>query len=159
MKYLTSFVVFLAVLWWILSGYTKPLLLSLGVVSIAFTTFMSYRMKVVDEESHPTHVTLKLIRLWMHLIADIVRGNIMVARIILGLERDFRPRFVEGPVRQDSELGRVVLANSITLSPGSATMDIREDFVVAHAINDQAAHDIESGDMDAWVSRGLREDS
>lgn len=159
MKYLMSFVVFLAILWWILSGYTKPLLLSLGAVSIAFTVFMSYRMRVIDEESHPTHVTFKLIRLWGHLLWDIAKGNVMVIRIILGLEREFRPRFVRGPVRQNSALGRVVLANSITLSPGSATMDIREDYLVAHAINDQAAHDIESGDMDVWVSNSLEERS
>lgn len=159
MKYVTSLLVFLALLWWILSGYTKPLLVSLGIVSILFTTFMSYRMRVVDDESHPIHVSFKLLRLWAHLLWSIISSNIMVASMILGFRRDLRPQIVTGPVRQKSELGRVVLANSVTLSPGSITLDIRDDFIVAHAINDQSAHEVESGDLDRWVSNGLEENT
>lgn len=155
MKYVTSLVFILALLWWVLSGYTKPLLLSLGAVSIAFTAFMSSRMRVVDEETVPVHVSFKLIRLWGQLLWDIVKGNVMVAGIILGFNRDYHPRIVRGPVRQKSELGRVILANSITISPGAVTLDIRENYVEAHAVNDKAAYDIEHGILDRWVSGGL----
>jgi|SRR5690554_6253409 len=159
MKYVTSLLVFLALLWWILSGYTKPLLLSLGVVSILFTAFLAHRMRVVDEESHPVHISFKLLRLWAHLAWGIVSANIMVASMILGFRRDLRPQVVTGPVRQKSDLARVILANSATLSPGSVTLDIRHDFIVAHAINEQSAEEIRSGDLDRWVSNGLEENT
>lgn len=159
MKYVTSLLVFLTLLWWVLSGYTKPLLVSLGAASIVFTAFMAFRMRVVDEETVPIHVSFKLLRLWGQLAWDIVKGNVMVAGIILGLNRDFHPRIVRGPVRQKSELGRVILANSITVSPGAVTLDIRENYVEAHAVNDKAAYDIEHGVLDRWVSNGLGDEA
>lgn len=157
MKYVTTLVVFLALLWWILSGYTKPLLLSLGAVSIIFTAYMATRMRVVDQESHPIHVSFNLVRLWAQLLWDIVKGNIMVAGIILGTNKDFHPRIVRGPVRQKSALGRVILGNSVTISPGAVTLDVREDYIEAHAVNDKAAYDIENGVLDRWVYKGLGE--
>lgn len=157
MKYMTSLLFLLALLWWILSGYTKPLLLSLGFASIVFTAYMAHRMRIVDEETVPVHVSFRLIRLWGQLLLDIVKGNIMVSGVILGTNKDYHPRIVQGPVRQKDELGRVVLANSITVSPGAVTLDIRDDYVVSHALNDKTATDIEQGILDRWVSSSLEE--
>jgi len=148
---------FLAVLWWILSGYTKPLLISLGVVSVLFAAFVAHRMDVVDEESHPLHLSTKLIRYWGYLLWQIVVANIKMVGTILSPNPDINPRIVRVRISQDSELGKVVLGNSVTLTPGTVTLDIDGDMMEVHALNEAMARDIENGIFDQRVPAGIEE--
>ncbi len=151
MKHLTSLLIVLTVLWWVLSGYTKPLLLSLGAVSILFTVFLAHRMDVVDEESHPMHMSRDLLRYWVYLLGEIISSNVNMVKLILSRDSDIDPRVIHVNTRQDSNLGKVVFGNSITLTPGTVTMDIRGDEVEIHALNATIAADIQGGEMDRRV--------
>ena len=151
MKHITGLLFFLAVLWWVLSGYTKPLLISLGVVSVLFAAFVAHRMNVVDDESHPFHLSLKLVRYWAYLLWQIVVSNIKMVQTILSLNPDINPRVLTVKINQHSELGRVVLGNSVTLTPGTVTLDIEGDTMVVHALNDASAQGVEDGSFDQRV--------
>jgi multicomponent Na+:H+ antiporter subunit E len=155
MKQFTGLLIILALLWWILSGYTKVLLISLGVVSVLFTAFMAHRMDVVDEESHPLDLSVKLVRYWIYLLWQIVISNLQMVKLILSPNPDIDPRIVTSRITQDSELGRVVLGNSVTLTPGTVTLEIRGDLIEAHAINSSAASGVTSGDLDVRVPRAI----
>jgi multicomponent Na+:H+ antiporter subunit E len=157
MKHITGLLFFLAVLWWILSGYTKPLLLSLGVVSVLFAAFVAHRMDVVDDESHPLHLSTKLIRYWGYLLWQIVVANIKMVGTILSPNPDINPRIVRVRISQDSELGKVVLGNSVTLTPGTVTLDIDGDMMEVHALNEATARDIENGIFDQRVPAGIED--
>jgi multicomponent Na+:H+ antiporter subunit E len=157
MKHITGLLFFLAVLWWILSGYTKPLLLSLGVVSVLFAAFVAHRMDVVDDESHPLHLSTKLIRYWGYLLRQIVVANIKMVGTILSPNPDINPRIVRVRISQDSELGKVVLGNSVTLTPGTVTLDIDGDMMEVHALNEATARDIENGIFDQRVPAGIED--
>jgi len=151
MKHLTSLLIVLIVLWWILSGYTYPLLLSLGAVSILFTLYLAHRMNVVDEESHPMHISIKLLKYWVYLIGQIILSNVTMVRIILDPKADIDPRIVRVNSRQASGLGKVVLGNSVTLTPGTVTVDIHGDEFEIHALNGAIAAAVERGEMDRRV--------
>jgi len=151
MKHMTGLLFFLALLWWILSGYTKILLISLGVVSVLFTAAIAFRMNVVDEESHPLHLSLKLVRYWIYLLGQIIVSNLQMIRIILSPRPDIDPSIVRVRMRQQTELGKVVLGNSVTLTPGTVTLEIDGDIIEAHAINKTAAEGVEQGGMDQRV--------
>lgn len=153
MKNTVSLFFVLALLWWVLSGYAKPLLIGLGLVSIAFTLFMSYRMNVVDEESHPTYLGRQLIPFWLYLLAQIVISNIQMIRLILSPRPDLDPQVVRVAIAQRSDLGKVILGNSITLTPGTVTLDFdnHADVIEVHAINRAAAADIIAGTFDKRV--------
>ncbi|MEX1197261.1 MAG: Na+/H+ antiporter subunit E [Pseudohongiellaceae bacterium] len=151
MKHLTSLLIVLTVVWWILSGYTYPLLLSLGAVSILFTVYLAHRMNVVDAESHPMHISVQLLRYWVYLVGQILLSNIKMVKIILSPNPDIDPRIIRVRTRQNSELGRVVLGNSVTLTPGTVTVDIRGDELEIHALNGAIAADVERGEMDRRV--------
>jgi multicomponent Na+:H+ antiporter subunit E len=157
MKHIAVLLFFLAVLWWVLSGYTKPLLISLGVVSVVFAAFVAHRMDVVDDESHPLHLSTKLIRYWGYLLWQIVIANIKMVGIILSPNPDINPRVVKVSISQHSELGKVVLGNSVTLTPGTVTMDIEGDMIEVHALNEAAARDIENGVFDQRVPAGIED--
>lgn len=151
MKHLTSLLIVLILLWWVLSGYTKPLLLSFGAASILFTVWLTHRMKVLDEESHPMHIGMPLLRYWLYLLGQIIQSNVQMVKIILSPSADIDPRLVHVRSQQRSGLGRVVLGNSITLTPGTVTVDIHGDEFEVHALNGAIAADVESGEMDRRV--------
>ena len=153
MKQKMSLFILLAILWWILSGYTKVLLLSLGLFSVALTVFISHRMDVIDSESHPTHISFKLFVYWLHLLREIVVSNIAMVTLILSPRPNIDPRIIRVAIRQKTDLGKVVLGNSITLTPGTVTLDFNnfEDEIEVHALNPSFAEDVLAGALDKRV--------
>jgi multicomponent Na+:H+ antiporter subunit E len=151
MKRTLSLAVFLAALWWLLSGQTKPLLLGFGVVSVALVVWLSRRMEVVDHESHPVHLSRPLARFWAMLIREIAVSNIDVVRAILSPRLPIQPHFLRVRTRQTTDLGKVILANSITLTPGTVTVDMQGDELLVHALTAASGRAVEEGQLDRAV--------
>jgi multicomponent Na+:H+ antiporter subunit E len=55
------------------------------------------------------------------------------------------------PATQRTDVGKVIYANSITLTPGTVSVEIENDRILVHAITREAAEGLESGDMDRRV--------
>jgi multicomponent Na+:H+ antiporter subunit E len=140
-----SFAFLLFGLWVLLSGHFDPLLLSLGVASVLLTLFLALRMDVVDHESHPIHISGKLLRFQAFLIREILMANLDVLRHILRNGRAISPQMLELPVPHRTDLGRVIYANSITLTPGTVTVSLDRDQVLVHALSKEGADDLRSG--------------
>lgn len=150
-KHIVSLSIVLSVAWFLLSGYTKPLLLSLGLASVALTVSLALRMEVLDHESHPMEITSGLLIYWLWLIGQIVKSNLSVARHILSPTLKISPQLVHVPTGQRSDIGRAIYANSITLTPGTVSLDVGEDAVEVHALTREDARSLESGDMSSRV--------
>ncbi|MDH4060107.1 MAG: Na+/H+ antiporter subunit E [Aquincola sp.] len=77
-------------------------------------------------------------------LADIVRSNVTVARLILGSEHHITPRFVWVPLAIRDPHGIVALATIVTMTPGTLSADITDDrrHLLVHAfdVDDEAAH-------------------
>ena len=151
MKHLLSLSAVLALLWWILSGSTSFKLVGLGIVSVLFTAYVAQRLQAVDRESLPLHMAKRLLGYWPYLLWQIVLSNIAMSRLILSRKPDLDPRIIRVNIRQKSDLGKVVLGNSITLTPGTVTLDFVEDDIEVYAINEEAANGVLSGEMDSRV--------
>ena len=65
---------------------------------------------------------------------ELVLANLNVARLVFSPRIDSRPGIVEIKTRLKSPLGRMVLANAITLTPGTLVVDIRDDSLFIHWI-------------------------
>lgn len=144
-----SLIVTLAALWLLWSGhYTDPLLLSLGAFSCMFVVIISLRMKIVDLEGHPIHISLRLFTYLPWLAKEIFWSNIDVAKHILSPKLSISPTLIEVEAFQKSELGQVIYANSITLTPGTVSVDISGGKVLVHALTQEAADGLVEGDMD-----------
>lgn len=160
MKHTISLALLLAILWWVLSGYAKPLLLAFGVVSIALTLWLSRRMDVIDRESHPIHLSLALLRFWLRLTVEIIKSNLQVIGAILKPGRAaIQPHFLTVRMQQRSALGRVILANAITLTPGTVSVDLRGDELLVHALTQGSGQGVRDGDLDRLVPPDVEEDS
>lgn len=151
MKQVLSLAVFLGALWWLLSGQASPLLLGFGAASVALVTWFARRMELLDRESHPVHLSGPLARFWLVLIREITVSNIEVLRAILSPRLSIRPHFLRVRTRQTTDLGKVILANSITLTPGTVTVDLRGDELLVHALTESSGRAVEQGQLDRAV--------
>jgi len=131
----------LVVLWLVLSGsYTlsgeHTVLLVMAVLSIAAAVGLSFRMRILDRETVPLKPFPALFAYWGWLGREIVNANIAVVKMVMRPQIDIQPRLVRVPVNTKvSDLGHTVFANSITLTPGTVTVDIEEDAFLVHAID------------------------
>ena len=150
MRYLMALAICLAALWLALSGLFKPLLLALGALSIALVLWLARRMEVVGAEHDPVQFSWRLFLYWAWLLWQIVQANIDVARCVLR-PATIHPRLVRTPVPELSAIGRVTYANSITLTPGTVTLDAEGECFSVHALHAGPAQELRSGEMAAWV--------
>ncbi|MCP1336031.1 Na+/H+ antiporter subunit E [Futiania mangrovi] len=143
----------LAVLWLALSGYyDKPLLLGLGVFSVLLVTWIARRMDVVDGEAVPLQMRSAIFGYWPWLGKEITKSAIAVCKLALGPKSALSPTLVRVKASQRTDLGRVTYANSITLTPGTVTVDIDEDVLLVHGLTRAMAADVEAGEIDRRVT-------
>lgn len=144
----------LAGLWLLLSGYFHdPLLLSFGAASVVLCIFLSHRARVLDEEGAPVAMLPRVFGYWLWLLVEIAKANIAVARQALAVTPRLSPRIVRVPTTQKTNAGRTVFANSITLTPGTVSIDVGEGEIVVHALTDELADIAALADMGARVTR------
>ncbi len=144
--------VLLIAAWVLWSGYLKPLLLGLGALSCLLTVWIVRRMGYFDDENFAFHYDWRLLGFWLWLGREVVVSSIEVARIVLRPRLDVEPKVVS---IDGSGLGPVdlaVLGNSITLTPGTLTLDVHEDRLLVHALTAEGAAALERGEMQRRVA-------
>ncbi|GAB3678243.1 Na+/H+ antiporter subunit E [Salinisphaera aquimarina] len=151
MRYLLGLIVGLAALWLLLSGHYSPLLLGLGGLSCLFTAYICHRMRLIDAETVPLHMLHRLPGYLFWLGLEIAKSNWDVAQRILRPGRHISPTMITLRARQQSQLGQVIFANSITLTPGTVTVGLRGGVAEVHALTEDNARDMEGGEMDKRV--------
>ncbi|NNF77184.1 MAG: Na+/H+ antiporter subunit E [Rhizobiales bacterium] len=140
--------VVLFVLWLLLSGHYDPLLLGLGIASVGLTVYLAHRMDIFDHESFPVQLLSRYPVFFVYILREIVKSNIDVLKRILSRDADaVNPRLEEFPLPQITDLGRVIYANSITLTPGTVSVELTKDSVIVHALAKDFADDLLTGEM------------
>lgn len=139
-------------LWLLLSGHYTPMLLGLGAASCLLVVTIAYRMDVIDREGHPIQLSVRALVYWPWLFWEIVKANIDVLKRILHPSLPISPTVTTVRATQKTELGHVIYGNSITLTPGTVTLDMKGDDLVVHALSTDGAEALETGDMDRRVT-------
>ncbi len=153
MLYIMALSTLLSAFWLINSGHYTPSLLFFMLVSVCFTVFLCRRMDVVDGESQPLNLTFTIPVYWLWLIKEVVLANIAVARCVWGGKEHIDPRVVTVTANQKTDLGIVIYANSITLTPGTVSIDLEDNLITVHALTREAADDLLTGEMDRRVCK------
>jgi multicomponent Na+:H+ antiporter subunit E len=83
---------------------------------------------------HPLAL-LSLMNYLVYFFFALIRANLDMARRILSPSLPINPGVVEVETALASPLGRMLLANSITLTPGTLTVDLNQDRLLVHWIN------------------------
>ena len=145
----------LLAVWLVNSGHYTTLLTSMGVLCSVFVVLLARRMNIVDREAVPVHLVPRAFRYVPWLVKEVVKANLDVARRILTPRRkpDLSPMLFDVPTSQKTDLGRVLYANSITLTPGTVSIQVYGNRITVHAIAEEVAASLAEGEMDRRVTR------
>ncbi|WP_409433461.1 Na+/H+ antiporter subunit E [Litorimonas sp. RW-G-Af-16] len=144
----------LAATWLTLSGYFKPMLLTLGVISIFLVITMSVRMRIMDDETAPYMTLPQTLSYFVWLFMEIVKANVAVVRAVMSPNMEISPTLTKIPLPQESDIAKVMFANSITLTPGTVSVEMNDDHILVHALlNEMSAPEdfAEMGERSAWA--------
>lgn len=153
MRFTIILVLALAATWLTLSGYFTPILLTLGVISIGFVVWVCKRMKILDIETVPYEVTLRTVRYFGWLFIEIVKANMQVVKAVINPNLEVSPTLLRVPAPQKTGIGLTMFANSITLTPGTVSVDMEDGEILVHALlNEMSNPDDfkEMGERSAW---------
>ncbi len=143
----------LFVFWLLLSGIYTPFLVLSGLAAAFAVAALAWRMEVADREGHPIHLTLGAVAYWPWLVKEIVKSGWQVARIILAPRLPISPTLARFKPSQTSVVGLVTHANSITLTPGTLTVEADREAFLVHALTRGGADGLAGSEMDRRVSR------
>lgn len=151
LRHLSAFVA-LFVFWILLSGFFTPFLLAAGVGSAIAVLWLASRMALIDQEGHPIHLGARALVYWVWLLKEIVKSAWQVTLIVLHPALPISATMVRFRPTQKTPVGLVIHANSITLTPGTITVEASADEFLVHALTRAGAEGAASGDMDARVT-------
>ena len=153
-KSVTLFIVLFG-FWLLMSGYYTPLILSLGVISCLLCVYLTIKGKFLDNETLPIYFFPRLIQYTLWLIKEILKSNIQTAKVIIMKSEE--PELFSVKSTQKTNEGKVTYANSITLTPGTVTTQIKNDIFEVHALTKDFGDDVRSSEMDkmvTWLEKG-----
>ncbi len=145
----------LLLVWLLLSGHYTFLIISLGVISCFFCVYLTRRANILDNELVPVTFFPRIIQYIIWLIKEIIVSNISTAKVILTNSEN--PEIFIVKCTQKTPEGKTTYANSITLTPGTVTTDIKNNILEVHALTSEFGDDVRSGDMDkkvTWLEKG-----
>jgi len=149
-----SLLVALFVFWILMSGMFSPFLLGLGVASVVAVTWLARHLEVADREGHPAHLRMvAVLSYWFWLFAEIWRSGVQVARIILNPRLPISPTLVRFRPAQKTAVGLATHANSITLTPGTITVQANHQGFLVHALTRDGAAGVVESEMNRRVRR------
>lgn len=153
--------IILAATWLALSGYFIPLILTLGVISIAFVLWMCARMNILDRETVPYLSLLQSVSYFFWLFSEIVKANVQVVKAVLSPDIEVSPTLTKIPYANEADTAKTMFANSITLTPGTVTMNLEDDHILVHALLKEMSKPsdfVEMGNRSAWaIGEGVQE--
>ena len=149
---LTALIMF--VFWIFLSGEFSFILLLSGIISSLLVSYISHDLLIGNGDMKLGFIrTIRFIRFLPWLLWQIVLANIDLALRTLHPKMPINPILINIKNNLKTDLGMVILANSITLTPGTVTIDVNENEFLIHVISEKAAQSLISGEMQARVKK------
>jgi len=127
--------------------------------SCGLVVYLAMRMDVVDHEGVPLQLGGRFWWYFPWLMKEIFIANVNVARVILNPKLPISPVVTHFRASQESDLGKTIYANSITLTPGTITTSIEGQDLEIHALTLKDIDGREEDEMDrrvSWVESGSR---
>ena len=145
--------------WMVLSGRTETKFIVYGLITALVTTWVTYPLLLVPNKDGSKQYFVfgvsipKFIMYFFWLMWQLVLANIDVLLATTAQELNIDPKVVRFYFRADNPMASVVLANSITLTPGTVTINVTDDGLYEiHALTKGAAAGVLDGSMQKKVA-------
>lgn len=159
MVHMTGLALVLFAFWMVLSGRTETKFVVYGILTAVVTTWVTYPLLLVPNKDGSKKYYVfgfsipKMIMYFFWLMWQLVLANIDVLLATTGQELNIDPKVVRFRFRADNPMASVILANSITLTPGTVTMNVTDDGVYEiHTLTVGAAAGVLDGGMQKKVA-------
>jgi multicomponent Na+:H+ antiporter subunit E len=146
------FALLLFATWLVWSGLFKPILITLGFLSCALTVYIARRMGFFDT-TYGLKVSLRPIGYLAWLCKEVLFSSLEVARVVLTPRLPISPTVIAIDALSAHTADQVILANSITLTPGTLALDVHDGRILVHALTKAGAAELTAGEMNARVAR------
>ncbi len=143
---------FLVAAWLLWSGIYKPLLLALGLASCLLTVYVKVRMDYFHTNVFAFRFGRRLIGYWGWLFIEIVKSSLQVAKVIIDPRLPASPQVVKIQAKVTEPVVETILANSITLTPGTLSLDVHDGVITVHALTKEGAEELKKGEMNRRVA-------
>jgi multicomponent Na+:H+ antiporter subunit E len=141
----------LAILWLLLSGmWWHGIITGFGALSVILSILMAARFGVIDGEAVPFKSLVRFGGYWLWLGGEIFKANIEVVKLALAPNLNIKPVMTHVSVTEGSDLAKTTYANSITLTPGTVTVEVEEGGFLIHALDESFV------DTEAFIAMGKR---
>ncbi|MBM7624978.1 Na+/H+ antiporter subunit E [Sporohalobacter salinus] len=140
--------------WFLLSGNFNIFNIGTGLIIAYLVSNLS--IKVFDKEMkfwYRPQQLLLLARFFVRLLSEIIKANLSMAWIIINPELSVSPGVVKFRTSLKSDLAKVILANTITLTPGTLTIEINRDEFIVHVINRESIKGLFSNEIEKLLSK------
>lgn len=137
----------LASTWLFWSGVYEPLVLGFGVLSCVLVVALARRTGFFDTDVYSLGLGPRLPRYWAWLLREIVRSNLQVAHLVLSRDVPVKPTIVTVDASDLPAVSQATLANAITLTPGTLTVDINRGMIEVHCLTPEIAAELTDGEM------------
>ena len=146
------FFALLLIFWLMLSSQHVALIITLGVASAALVVWLGSSMGILGADLHTLSFYMRLPWYALWLAWNMAVSCVRVAVTILHPSLPITPGFIRVPMSQKKDLGKLVHANSITLTPGTASTRIEDDYIEVHALK-REDNDAAQTQLDRRVTR------
>ena len=144
-KFIAALALF--VLWLLLSGYFKPLLLILGVLSCTLVAWLTHKLDLFGGFFSVLRFNFGLPKLVPWLLLEIIKSSLYVSWRILHPRLPISPTTITVSTTGHGDVAKALYANCITLTPGTYSLNINTDTITAHALTDTLADNLQQGEM------------
>lgn len=155
--------VLLFAFWVLLSGKLDALHLGMGAASAAVVAWATRPLLVLPPAIGPgarapvaPGLVVRFFLFLPWLLSQIVIASLQVAWVVLHPRMPIGPRLVKIRSPLPHTLARLTLANSITLTPGTVTLDVDGDEFLVHALTESSARSLGAEGMEGDMQRRVR---
>ena len=139
--------------WLMLSGKYDLFHMTLGVICTLIVSLITHDLLFANVRGGDIRLTIGRFLLYIPwLLYQIVTSNFHVAKLVLKPNMSIDPKVIKFKTKLESDISWVALANSITLTPGTITMNIHDGEFFIHALDQKVADDLKSGEMEDRIA-------
>lgn len=150
MPYRYLLIISLTLFWLLLSGlWDNPLILGLGAASVALATWIAMRMeRDYAFKDRGLSILIRQFTFWPWLFKELIWSNLDVLKCIWMPKRyPISPIIKQLKMQPESRIARTMYANSITLTPGTVAIEVRNNEVLVYSLLESAMDSLEEGEM------------
>jgi multicomponent Na+:H+ antiporter subunit E len=151
-------------MWLLMSGHYDVFHIALGVLSVLVVLLLNLHINSIQLFSRdvPEWERIQYGRVLAYipwLLWQIVLSSLQVAYVVLHPRLPIKPTMLRFTTKLPNVGARVILGNSITLTPGTVTLEIQNEQFVVHALTDDSAAGLVDGTMPTKVAMLFRKTS